>query len=90
MRFKFTKRCKKIFDALDPPLQKRILQKLAYWTRGPNPLRYSEPLEGNFRFLKYRVGDYRIIVWPKPQEGLMIILKVGPRGSVYKHLEKLL
>ncbi|MFH0820194.1 MAG: type II toxin-antitoxin system RelE/ParE family toxin [Candidatus Peregrinibacteria bacterium] len=89
MRFQFETCCRKSFDKLDRSVQARIIQKLAYWIKSPNPLRYADPLEGHSSLQKYRVGNYRIIVFPRPKEGIITILKVGHRGNIYKHLEKL-
>lgn len=90
MRFQFSPNGQESLETLDSVVQERILKKLIYWIKTPNPLRYAEPLEGYSKFLKYRVGDFRIIVLPKLKQGLIDILRVGPRGNVYKHLEKLL
>jgi len=64
-------------------VQRRIFEKLDFYTRSENPLRFAEFLGdkglGDFRF---RIGDYRAIFDIKHNK--IIILKIGHRKDIYK------
>ncbi len=69
--------------SLTREIQKRILQKLDFYTHTDNPLKFAERLRypelGEFKF---RMGDYRIIF--DVENGKIIILKIGHRRDIYK------
>jgi len=50
-----------------------------------NPRRYGKPLKGKFKgYWRYRVGDYRMICDIKDKELIVLTIKMGTRGDVYK------
>lgn len=65
-------------------IQKRIIEKLDYFSSQKNPLLFAEPMInydiGSYRF---RVGDYRII-FDVINDDTIAILKIGHRREVYK------
>ena len=69
---------------LDPSLQARILDKLAWMGQNVGLLRH-QPLRGREwqGCFKYRVGDYRIIYTMDQSADRLTILKVGHRRQVY-------
>ena len=69
---------------LDPSLQTRTLDKLAWIGENARFLRH-EALQGREweGCLKYRVGDYRIIYTMNQSAQELTILKVGHRRQVY-------
>lgn len=66
---------------LDPPIARRILQKLEHdLTRDPHR---GESLTGEFAGLfKYRVGDYRVL-YAKIPEGVLV-LRIRHRKASYR------
>jgi mRNA interferase RelE/StbE len=69
---------------LDPSLQTRILDKLAWMGQNARFLRHQslqgQEWEGCF---KYRVGDYRVIYAMDHSAEKLTVLKVGHRREVY-------
>jgi len=50
-----------------------------------NPRRYGKPLKGKLKgYWRYRIGDYRIICDIKDRELIVLSIKIGTRGDVYK------
>jgi len=70
---------------LDPSLQTRILDKLAWIGQNAKFLRHQS-LQGQewVGCFKYRVGDYRIIYTMNQSAEELIVLKVGHRRDVYE------
>jgi len=70
---------------LDPSLQTRILDKLAWMGENARFLRHQSlqgrEWEGCFR---YRVGNYRIIYTMDQSAEELTVLKVGHRRQVYE------
>lgn len=70
---------------LQKSIQKRIIEKLDFYTRSHKPLIFAKSLQNNevgeFRF---RVGDYRIIFDYSPSKKMIIILTIGHRKDIYK------
>lgn len=49
-----------------------------------NPRLHGKALTGKFAGLwRYRVGDYRIIAEIKNEQGVILILEIGHRKSIY-------
>lgn len=69
---------------LDPSLQTRVLDKLAWMGENARFLRHQslqgQEWKGCF---KYRVGDYRIIYMVNHSAEELTVLKVGHRREVY-------
>ncbi|MBI5411800.1 type II toxin-antitoxin system mRNA interferase toxin, RelE/StbE family [Candidatus Peregrinibacteria bacterium] len=86
MRFEFSAHGKKSLRKLDAQRARRILKKIAYWESTGDPLQYGEKLESPKKLLKYRVGDYRIIVWLHPERQQLIILEIDSRDHIYDTL----
>lgn len=65
--------------------QKRILEKLDFYTQSSKPLEFAKPLQnmelGEFRF---RIGDHRIIFDFNPGQKAIIIIAVGHRKDIYR------
>lgn len=83
MNYSFKPSALKELKKLPKSIQKRIFEKLDYYVRSRDPLKFAESLKykeiGNYR---YRVGDYRIIF--DVADGSIIILSVGHRREIYK------
>jgi len=81
--FEFKNKAAKEVEKLPPPIRKRILKKLKFYSNQENPLRFAEKLK-DYRFGEYRfrIGDYRVIF--DIENHKIIILKVGHRKEIYK------
>ena len=83
MEFFFRDQAYKQFRKLSPAIQKRIVEKLSFFSRQENPLDFAESLRdstlGHYRF---RVGDYRIVV--DREDNRIKILLVGHRRDIYR------
>lgn len=70
---------------LPKPVIRVILNKLDFYTKTKNPLRFAKPIKdkslGSFRF---RIGDYRIIFDVDSKGNRIIILAVGHRKDIYR------
>lgn len=79
----FTQKSKRQFVNLENQLKNKILNKLDFWVKSDNPLKFAENLTnselGEYRF---RVGDYRIIFDVEGKN--LIVLSIGHRKEIYK------
>lgn len=50
------------------------------------PFAHSKPLQGQQDLRSSRVGDYRLILEVEEVRLLVLILKIAPRGEVYRRL----
>lgn len=83
MEIIFTKSAFRQFQKLDRDIQKRIDEKLQFYSSQQNPLKFADSLK-DFRFGKYRfrIRNYRILF--DVENDKIIILKVGYRKDIYK------
>mgnify|MGYP001606162969 CR=1 FL=1 len=83
MEYYFKPNAVRDLKKLPKSAQRRIFEKLDFYTASDNPLRFAEFLGdnalGGFRF---RIGDYRVVFDVKNRK--IIILKIGHRKDVYK------
>ena len=82
MEIFYTQKAAKQLKDLPLAIQKRIVEKMRFYAKQNNPLKFAERLidyrEGDFRF---RIGDYRIIFDVK--DDIIYILRVKKRDSAY-------
>jgi len=75
----------KVLRKLPNPAQKRIAEKISSFEKSlPSP--EITKIKGNNPFHKVRVGDYRIIYEIKKDVLIVLIIKIGNRKDVYRHL----
>ncbi|MCH4171138.1 MAG: type II toxin-antitoxin system RelE/ParE family toxin [Lactobacillus sp.] len=82
----FDEHADKKFSKLDPSVQRRIVNWLNKHIQGTdNPRTWGRALEGKLGTLwRYQVGRYRIIADIRDHEFKVAVVKVAPRGEVYK------
>ena len=68
---------------LDRPVQRRIVSAAEGLAENPRPSA-CEKLTGATDLFRIRVGDYRIIYQIQDDVLLILVVKVGHRGDVYK------
>lgn len=71
-------------ERLDGSIRKRIVERLRQLAE--DPLAHSKPLSGVGGLRSSRVGDYRIILEVEGDQLLVLIVRIGPRGQVYRNL----
>jgi mRNA interferase RelE/StbE len=69
---------------LDPPIARRIVKKLDEIAAG-DPRRTGEPMQGDDRAWRYRIGDWRIICDLADASHTINVVRVGHRSDVYRH-----
>lgn len=85
-QFQFSANAEHDFASFSQILQKKILGKLKFFEKTENFLNFAKKLRGLENTYRFRIGDYRIIVTPKDQKTIVIllILKIGHRKEIYE------
>lgn len=75
----------KDFKKLDSDIASRVLKKLEWLSEHPEVLRFPlKNLPENIKGLqKYRIGDYRILLWVDNNKHEIILYGIEHRRSVY-------
>jgi len=73
---------------MDGKLLGRVLRALEELSQSTRPLRPQgdtfKPLEGKLKGCwRYRIGDHRLVVQPRVEDGRIDALTLAARGSVY-------
>jgi mRNA interferase RelE/StbE len=74
---------------LDRATARRIIERIEWLARHPEtlrfPLRHVPPdLKG---LHKYRIGDYRILLWVDREREVLTLYGVAHRRLIYRHLQ---
>lgn len=82
MKIFYTRKAANQLEKLPRSIQKRIVEKMRFYAKQENPLKFAEHLtdyrEGEFRF---RIGDYRVIF--DIEDDIIYILKIKKRDKAY-------
>ena len=82
-RIEFGRSTAKAYSRLDPVLQRRVdreLSRLSETPRHPGVIR----LQSDDELYRVRIGDLRLLFSVEDQVLLVLIVKIGHRGSVYR------
>lgn len=72
---------KKIGREAEKRIRKYLKERIA---ADQDPRRFGSPLKGDFEGLwRYAVGPYRIIAEIQDEKVLVLVVRIGPRKSVY-------
>ena len=83
-KIEFTPPATKLFSKLDIDTQTRIARFLKKRVEpAEDPRALGKPLKGS-DFLRYRVGDYRIICSIEDDKIKVLVLNIGHRRDVYR------
>ena len=82
-RLEFTPAAKRQLDAIPHTAFHRIQARLLSLAGNPRP-HGVEMLAGHERFLRLRVGDYRVVYRVDDEEFVVLVAKVGHRRDVYR------
>jgi mRNA interferase RelE/StbE len=79
----FTPAAQRQLASLDPPTQRRVGHRIEALGSAPRPPG-AEALKGGQGELRIRIGDWRIIYMVHDHELLVLVIKIGHRGDVYR------
>lgn len=86
-RVEFTKSAKKEFDRLPAGVQDKVLEAVALLSTNPySELLKVKKLKGTDQLYRLRIGDYRVVYEVRNEVLLIIVIKIGHRKEVYRHL----
>jgi mRNA interferase RelE/StbE len=74
----------KSLKSLPQKIKKRIDAKISSLAKNPRP-KDAKALHGMKGLLRVRVSDYRIIYKVEDNRLVVLIVKIGHRGDVYRH-----
>jgi len=71
---------------IDRKAQRRIIRFLQERVAGSrDPRQFGKPLKGEKAGLwRYRIGDYRVVSQIQDERSVVLVLRVGHRGGVYR------
>ncbi|WP_236793854.1 type II toxin-antitoxin system RelE/ParE family toxin [Amycolatopsis sp. GM8] len=76
---------RKELDRLDRPVRARILRKIAALADDPRPHGVVR-LTGTSDLWRIRIGDYRVVYTIEDNRLIVTVVRVAPRGAVYRAL----
>lgn len=86
-RIEFTKSAQKEFEKLSSLIQDKVVDALSLLARNPfSELLKLKKLKGAVSLYRIRIGDYRVVYEVKRDMLLVIIIKIGHRKDIYRHL----
>ena len=84
-RVELTKSAKKEFDGLPSRIQDRCLEALGFLAQNPfSEVLHVKKLKGVYSLYRVRIGDYRIVYEVQKKVLLVVVIKIGHRGDVYR------
>lgn len=78
MRIEYARAAVKVINSMDRSTKQRIKAGIEKLPQGD-----IKPYKGSPGTYRLRVGDWRIL-FSYPEDGTILIEKIGPRGGVYK------
>ncbi len=83
----FTSSAKKDFDRLPAKIQDRVVEAVRFLAENPlTELLKIKKLKGAESLYRVRVGDYRLIYEVRSHILLVLVIKIGHRREIYRHL----
>lgn len=83
----FVRSAQKEFDRLPAKLRTKVAEALSLLSKHPySELLNAKRLKGNNQLYRVRLGDYRIVYEIRDRELVVVVIKIGHRSDVYKHL----
>ena len=73
---------------LPQEVQRQILKRIEGLKTVPRPARVKQ-LKGPEKFLRLRVGDYRLIYLIEGKHLVVLVVKIGDRKDIYERVEVL-
>ena len=86
-RIEFARSAKKEFDHLSAKLQDKVIEALRFLSENPfSELLKTKKLKGAESLYRIRLGDYRIIYEVRNHAMIVLVIKIGHRREIYRHL----
>ena len=87
-RFEFSPHSERAFALFDKTFQRRLLDKLDFFEQASDTMSHAKKLNGLENTYRFRVGDYQVLVRPREDGSLVIlvILKIARRKDIYENL----
>lgn len=82
-RIEFVRSAAKSYRQLDPVLQRRVERELSRLSEAPRHAGVIR-LQANDELYRVRIGDLRLIFSVEDDMLLVLIVKIGQRGSIYR------
>jgi len=82
-RIEFVRSAAKSYRQLDPVLQRRVDRELSRLSEAPRHAGVIR-LQANDELYRVRIGDLRLIFSIEDDRLLVLIVKIGQRGSIYR------
>lgn len=82
-RIEFVRSAAKSYRQLDPVLQRRVDRELSRLSEAPRHAGVIR-LQANDELYRVRIGDLRLIFSVEDDMLLVLIVKIGQRGSIYR------
>jgi mRNA interferase RelE/StbE len=76
----------KSLSKIPRPHRRRIAKRIDGLAEDPRP-KDSKKLSGEQDLHRIRVGDYRIIYQVEDDVLIVLVVRIGSRGDVYRHLD---
>lgn len=84
-KVKFSSEAEKAIKKLDQPTAKRIITALDQLSEDPHYGPNIKKMKGKEdKIYRLRVGNYRIIYEIVDNELIVFVVRIGPRGDIYK------
>ncbi len=84
MRLVYSKTASNDLNNLNPKLALRILNKLEWFLKTPNPLSFATPLANMLPAThRFRIGNYRAIIELRKSKEEIWILSIKHRKEIY-------
>ena len=81
------KSARKEFDLLPAKLQSKIVEALLLLSQNPySDLLKVKKLKGTSELYRIRIGDHRVVYKIRNEILVVIVIKIGHRSDVYRHL----
>lgn len=88
-KIELSKTADKAIRKLDKPTAARILDTLEEISQLDNPRSRGKAMTGNLAGLwRYRIGDYRAVCAIEDGRLAVLVVDVGHRKDIYKHLQE--
>jgi mRNA-degrading endonuclease RelE of RelBE toxin-antitoxin system len=82
MTYAFAAAAARQLRKLPPRVQREIVSKIKFFLSTDRPLHFAEPIIGEMKTYRFRIGDYRTIF--KVEQTNIVICKIGHRRDIYR------
>ncbi len=74
-------------ERISPPNQKRIIEKLKWFSNSENIFSFAKPIKNTKPIThRLRIGDYRALIHYSTKTDTLYIVNIGHRKDIYQKL----